>query len=368
MSVTILSGTPASLGYRFPAEWEPHRATWLTYPCHETSFPGKMDVIKDAYHAFIRSIAASERVCINVHDEAVKASFLHECTLREMDMDAIDIFVHPSDDVWCRDHGPSFVISDRQTPHKAIVNWLFNAWGGKYPFENDNRIPSLIAQDFDYPMFLPEVVMEGGSIDTNGKGTLLTTRHCLLNPNRNPTLSQSKIEQYLCEYYNVGKVLWLEDGIAGDDTDGHVDDLVRFVNEDTVITVVEHKKTDENYEPLQQNLRLLSPMRLKSGKQMNIVELPMPDKVLYQDTRLPASYANFYITNGAVIVPNFRCKKDDVAMEMISECFPGRKIIGIDAVDIVWGLGTFHCLSQQEPSVLQPVKSDAPQIATSSVK
>ena len=193
--------------------------------------------------------------------------------------------------------------------------------------------------------------MEGGSIEVNGKGTLITSTSCLLNPNRNPHLNQQQIEEYLCNYYGMEQILWVDEGIVGDDTDGHIDDTVRFVNEDTVLTVIEENKKDENYKLLQHNLRQLKQMRLPNGKQLNIIELPMPDDVSWEDQRLPASYANFYIANTSVIVPTFRCKKDETALGIIQQCFPGREVVGIDSTDIIWGLGSFHCLSQQEPLV-----------------
>jgi agmatine deiminase len=210
----------------------------------------------------------------------------------------------------------------------------------------------LIAEKLKLPVFYPRIIMEGGSVEFNGKGTLLTTTSCLLNKNRNPQLSQKEIEKYLIEYYGVDNVLWLGDGIVGDDTDGHIDDLTRFVNENTVVTVIEENKSDENYHPLQENLKELQKMRLENGQQINIVELPMPHTVIHEDQRLPASYANFYISNQYVIVPTFRDgKNDDKALEILQNCFIDRKVVGIDSTDLIWGLGSFHCLSQQEPAI-----------------
>ena len=246
---------------------------------------------------------------------------------------------------------PAFLINPNKK-EKAIIDWNYNAWGNKYPpYDLDDVIPTLIAKHFNLPVFHPNIIMEGGSVEFNGKGTLITSKSCLLNPNRNPQLNQQQIEFYLCEYYGVDQILWVDEGIEGDDTDGHIDDTVRFVNEDTVITVVEQNKEDENYEPLQKNLKQLKKMRLLNGKQLNIIELPMPDEVFYEGQRLPASYANFYIANNVVIVPLYDCDKDDEALEIIQQCFPSRKVIGINSVDIIWGLGSFHCLSQQEPKV-----------------
>ncbi|HEY2726747.1 MAG TPA: agmatine deiminase family protein, partial [Parafilimonas sp.] len=268
-----------------------------------------------------------------------------------VNMQQVEFFFNQTNDAWCRDHGPAFVINPKKK-EKAIVDWNYNAWGNKYPPYNlDDVIPTLIAKHFGLKVFYPNIIMEDGSVEFNGKGTLLTSTACLLNPNRNPKLNQQQIENYLSEYYGVEQILWVDEGIVGDDTDGHIDDTVRFVNEDTVLTVVEENKADENYELLQHNLKQLKTMRLLNGKQLNIVELPMPNAVVYEDQRLPASYANFYIANNVVVVPIFQCNKDEKALEMIQQYFPSRKVIGINSVDIIWGLGSFHCLSQQEPKV-----------------
>jgi agmatine deiminase len=268
------------------------------------------------------------------------------------DLSQVEFYFHPTNDAWCRDHGPAFLINPNAEQKKVIVDWGYNAWGGKYPpFDLDDVIPTLIGKQFNIPVFHPGIVMEGGSVEFNGAGTLLTSTACLLNPNRNPHLNQDQIEQYLRDFYGVEQILWVDEGVVGDDTDGHIDDTVRFVNEDTVLTVVEEDKTDENYALLQHNLKQLKGMRLLNGKSLNIVELPMPDAVIWEDQRLPASYANFYISNKHVIVPTFRCAKDDVALSIIQSCFKDREVIGIDSTEIIWGLGSFHCLSQQEPAV-----------------
>ncbi|HPH47324.1 MAG TPA: agmatine deiminase family protein, partial [Chryseolinea sp.] len=254
-------------------------------------------------------------------------------------------------DAWCRDHGPAFLINPTEKK-KMIVDWGYNAWGDKYPpYDLDDVIPTLIGNHFNIPVVHPGIVMEGGSVEFNGKGTLLTTTACLLNPNRNPHLNQKQIEEYLYNYYGVENILWLGDGIVGDDTDGHIDDLTRFVNEDTVVTIVEESKNDVNYHILQENLDTLKTLRLENGKQINIVELPMPSAVEYDGMRLPASYANFYIGNKYVIVPTFRDKNDDRALDILQQQFITRKVVGLDSTDIIWGLGSFHCLSQQEPEV-----------------
>lgn len=300
---------------------------------------------------FIKAIAESEKVCINATDEQQKALILKLLEKYDINQSQIEIPIHATNDSWCRDHGPAFLINP-QSKERMIVEWGYNAWGGKYPpFDDDDQIPVKIANYLGLPYVVPGIIMEGGSVEFNGKGTVLTSKSCLLNPNRNPHLNQSEIEQYLHDYYGVDQVLWVTDGIVGDDTDGHIDDTTRFVNEDTVLTVIEHDKADDNYHPLKQNLEDLSKMRLLNGKQLNIKELPMPKAVYDSGIRLPASYANFLITNRNVIVPTYRCDKDDFALDIIQGCFPDRKIVGIDATEIIWGLGSFHCLSQQEPII-----------------
>lgn len=345
------SKTPKELGFYFPAEFAQHEATWLSFPHKEASWPGKINTIYPNYSAFVKELALSEKVRVNVNDEAMKTFAIKHFEKAGVDMNQVEFFIQPTNDAWCRDHGPAFLLN-KNTKQKAIVDWGYNAWGNKYPpYDLDDVIPTLIAKQFNLPVFYPGIVMEGGSVEFNGKGTLLTSTACLLNPNRNPHLNQEQIEKYLCDYYGVEQVLWVDEGIIGDDTDGHIDDTVRFVNANTVLTVVEEKKSDENYELLQHNLKQLKQMRLLNGQQLNIVELPMPDLIIYEEQPLPASYANFYIANKSVIVPTYRCAKDDKALQIIQQCFPDRKVVGIDSTDIIWGLGSFHCLSQQEPKV-----------------
>jgi agmatine deiminase len=344
--------TPKQLGYYFPAEFAKQSAMWLSWPHKEASWPGKIETIFPVYAAFIKLVSEGQRVNVNVANDAMKEKALRHLKEAGANLDNISFFFHPTNDAWCRDHGPAFLINPSAEKKKVIVDWGYNAWGGKYPpFDLDDVIPTKIAQFYNIPVYNPGIVMEGGSVEFNGRGTLLTTTSCLLNENRNPHLNQEQITQYLMNYYGVENILWLGDGIVGDDTDGHIDDITRFVNEDTVVTVVEEDKDDENYEPLRENLKALGKMRLENGKQMNIVELPMPAPIVYEDMRLPASYANFYISNEYVIVPTFRDKNDERALRILQECFKTRKVVGLDSVDIIWGLGSFHCLSQQEPLV-----------------
>jgi agmatine deiminase len=344
--------TPKQLGYYFPAEFSPHEATWLSWPHKEASWPGKINSIYPHYAKFVKALAENELVRINVNDVNMKSFAEDILSKANVNMEKVELFFHPTNDAWCRDHGPAFLINPTAGKKKIIVDWNYNAWGNKYPpYDLDDIIPTLIAKQYDIPVFYPGIIMEGGSVEFNGNGTLITSAACLLNENRNPHLNREQIEFYLAEYYGVDQILWINEGIVGDDTDGHIDDTVRFVNEDTVLAVIEEDKTDDNYDLLQNNLKQLQTMRLLNGKQLNIVELPMPGCIVYEGQRLPASYANFYIANNIVIVPTFGCSKDEKAMEIIRDCFPNRKITGIDSLDIIWGLGSFHCLSQQEPQV-----------------
>ncbi|WP_234733499.1 agmatine deiminase family protein [Tellurirhabdus bombi] len=344
--------TPAQQGFFFPAEWHPHVATWLSWPHTEASWSlDRQEQMMPAYIEFIKTITQGEQVCINAHNETVIQIAKMRLMLAGVDMDRVTLLPHPTNDSWCRDHGPAFLINP-ETKQRMIVNWGYNAWGNKYPpYDRDDLIPVEIAHYRNLPYVNPGIIMEGGSVEFNGQGTVLTSRACLLNQNRNSHLTQDKIEQYLCDYYGVQQVLWVEEGIVGDDTDGHIDDTVRFVNEDTVVAASETNKNDDNYAFLEEIHRELKAMRLPNGKQLNIVELPMPDPVFSDDVRLPASYANFYISNAAVIVPTFRCAKDQIALDILEKCFPDRKVVGIDSTEIVWGLGSFHCLSQQEPAI-----------------
>jgi len=348
----IHNKTPKDLGYYFPAEFAPHIATWLSWPHKEASWPGKINSIFSNYSLFVKYLADSELVRINVADERMKSLAAIQLEIAGVNLQNVEFFFHPTNDAWCRDHGPAFLINPNAAQKKVIVDWDYNAWGNKYPpYDLDDVVPTLIAKHYQLPVFYPKIVMEGGSVEFNGKGTVLTSSCCLLNKNRNPQLTQQQLEEYLQNYYGIDQVLWVHDGIVGDDTDGHIDDTVRFVNEDTVLTVVEDDKCDDNYKPLQANLKVLNKMRLLNGKQLNVVELPMPDVVIYEYQVLPASYANFYIANKYVIVPVFNSDKDDKALQIIAECFKDRDVVGIDSTDIIWGLGSFHCLSQQEPMV-----------------
>lgn len=343
--------TPAEAGFRMPAEWAPHRGTWLSWPHRESSWPGKFDPVPAVFAEMIRHLAPREEVHVNVADAAMEASARK--VLDRTGVGAGNVFFHhnPTNDAWCRDHGPIFVQRDRGGQRDSIIlDWGYNAWGGKYPpFEDDDRIPTRIGAHFGIPVLHPGIVMEGGSLDVNGAGTLLTTESCLLNPNRNPELEKAEIESYLERYLGVTNVLWLGDGIEGDDTDGHVDDLTRFVDPTTVVTVVEEDPADHNYRPLQDNLERLRSMKDQDGRPLTVVTLPMPRAMYQDDQRLPASYANFYIANGVVLMPAYDPAQDEVARGTLQRCFPDRTVIPIDCTDLVWGLGAIHCVTQQWP-------------------
>jgi len=340
--------TPAALGFYMPAEWRTHDGTWLTWPKDPETWPDRVPQVEEIYLQMMAALAPHETVNLLVDDTTTEHAVKKRCSFPGVE----NICFHqiPTVDSWIRDYGPNFLIDNRG--NRAFNNWIFNAWGNKYEtLKHDDRVPLFLEPILQIRRFEPRIVLEGGAIDVNGAGCVLTTEQCLLNPNRNPSLSREQIEQYLLHYYGQEQVLWVEEGIVGDDTDGHIDDTVRFVNEDTVLAITEENRNDENYELLKKNLKDLKQMRLLNGKQLNIVELPMPNDVIYEDKRLPASYANFYISNQAVIVPTYRCGRDDKALSIIQQCFPGKKIVGIDSTEIIWGLGSFHCLSQQEPSV-----------------
>jgi agmatine deiminase len=357
--------TTRDQNYRMPAEWAPHAATWIAWPHNAADWPGKFQPIPWVYAEIVRHLSQVEDVHILVNDESAEKR-AHRILLRAGANLARLHFHHwPTDRVWLRDAGPIFV--KNPTGDLAVTNWKFNAWA-KYPnWHRDDQIPHHVAKLYDMSEFKPEtesptgkphrIVLEGGSIDTNGAGLLLTTEECLLSKiqERNPglgdeTQTRKKLEQAFHDYLGIEKVLWLHKGCAGDDTHGHIDDITRFVSENKILTCVEPNVHDENHLPLAENLDRLRSFRNLAGKPFEIVDMPMPAPVLFDNQRLPASYANFYIANGLVLVPTFNDPNDRHALNIIAACFPTREVIGIHAVDLVWGLGTLHCLSQQEPA------------------
>ena len=345
--------SPAELGYRMPAEWEPHVGTWFTWPRPEgISFPDKYDSVPPVYAELIKQLIQVEEVHINVWNEEKEIHARELLRISDTNVDSVHFHHFPAYEPWCRDHGPIFIVRDTEAGReRAIVDWGYNAWGGKYPpYDLDDKIPQHVARYRGLPLYSPGIVMEGGSIELNGKGTLLTTSACLLNKNRTPHLNQAQIEKHLRDYLGVSNILWLGEGIVGDDTDGHIDDISRFVDAKTIVTVVEDDPADENYEILQENLKLLKTFKDQDGQPFRVVPIPMPGLVQHEGQRLPASYANFYIANGIVLVPTFRSANDQGALEILQGVFPDRRVIGIDSTELIWGLGSFHCISQQEPA------------------
>lgn len=342
------SPTPRELGFRMPAEWEPHQSTWLTWPRSDgISFPDKYDTVPPVYADLIRHLVQVEEVNINVWNADMEQWVRGLLQKENTPLDRVRFHHFPAYEPWCRDHGPIFLVREKSGKReRAVVDWGYNAWGGKYPpFDLDDAVPQHVAKLRVLQLFSPGIVMEGGSLEVNGHGALLTTTSCLLNPNRNPHLNQAQIETYLRDYLGVNEIIWLGDGIVGDDTDGHIDDLTRFVNKDTIVTVIEGDPSDENFAPLQENLQ-----RLQKLKKYRVVTLPMPRAIEHEGQRLPASYANFYIANKIILVPTYRDKNDAIALQILQGEFPDRRVIGVDSTELIWGLGSFHCITQQEPA------------------
>ena len=342
---TTQTVTPAALGYRFPAEWEPHAATWLSWPHNRASWPDKFEPVPAIWAKFIEVLCQHEAVHVLAGGEDVMA----EAKRLVGHLPGVTLHDVPTNDAWCRDHGPMFLVSTKGQP-PALIDWQYNAWGGKYPpFDKDNEVPRLVAEITGRRRFEPGIILEGGAVDFNGLGTVLTTEQCLLNENRNPTLDRADMERYLLDYCNAPNVVWLGEGIVGDDTDGHIDELARFVGPRTVVCVVEQDPADENYAPLQDNLRRLQLAKDEQGRPLEVVPLPMPAAVFCDDQRLPASYCNFYIANGVVVAAQFDCPADQVVLDTLRRLLPDRKVVGQRAVELVWGLGAFHCITQQQP-------------------
>ncbi len=345
------STTPAAVGFAMPAEWKRHEATWIGWPHNKHDWPGKFAPIPWVFGEMAKALSRGEKVRVLVNDtvhETFARRVLNKCGA---DMGNIEFFRFATNRGWTRDLGPVFV---KKGAENAIVNFKFNAWA-KYPdWKKDNGIAPKVAKKLNKRLFdAQHFVLEGGAIDVNGCGTLLTTEECLLDTAtqvRNPGMGRAETEDQLRALLGVTNILWLGKGIAGDDTHGHVDDLCRFVNSSTVALCRENNSHDPNYVLLEENRERLQAMRLENGGKVQVVELPMPAPVIFNGQRLPASYANFYIGNAAVIVPTFNDPKDRIALGILSELFADRPVVGIHAVDLVWGLGTLHCLTQQQPA------------------
>ena len=361
MADEIATGaTPRPSGYRMPAEWDQHEATWLAWPHNPEDWPGKFQTIPWVYAEIVRLLSARERVHILVNDAKAEQRGQSILERAGATLDQVSFHLWPTNRVWTRDSGPIFVRNS--AGRVAVTDWHFNAWA-KYPdWQLDDQVPERVTELLGLQAWQPEieiangakhrVVLEGGSIDTNGEGTLLTTEECLLSPvqERNPGVGRERLEQAFHDFLGIDQVIWLNRGIAGDDTHGHVDDISRFVAPKTIVTAIEPDSSDANHEPLVENLQRLKATRTPDGKQFTLVELPLPRPVIFRGQRLPASYANFYIANGLVLVPTFNDPNDRVALNILAQVFPGREVIGIHCVDLVWGLGTLHCMTQQQPA------------------
>ena len=340
--------TPRKLGYFMPAEWEPHDAVWLSWPHNKNTFP-HLDDVEDGYIRFIAAVTPSERVELFVPNPMINRMVKARLRSADIDLSRVTIRTITYSDVWIRDYGPMFVVNPA-LQRSAMVRWDFNAWGGKYEDQiADGNVPKDMNRWLDLPVFRPGIILEGGSIDTNGRGTVLTTRACLLNPNRNPELSQTEIEDHLKEYLGAVKIIWLNCGVTGDDTDGHIDDIARFVSPSIIVCAFEENPADENYAALKENYEILTRATDQENKPFTIIKLPMPAPVFSGDERYPASYTNFYIGNTVVIVPVFDDPHDVEAIRIIQEVFPDRTVTGVNARAMVEGFGTFHCATQQQP-------------------
>jgi agmatine deiminase len=350
-------GLSVESGFRMPAEWEPHEATWLGWPHNRTDWPGKFATIPWVYGEIIRKLAPGEVVRIIVESPAAEARARRLLKRANVDLKKVEFFRFPTDRGWTRDFGPIFVRSGSKQNDVAIARFRFNAWAKYRDWKKDDKIPERVAKKLGIRMFSAQfggrdIVLEGGAIDINGRGTLITTEECLLDQEtqaRNPGLSRGQIETALCKNLGVTNVLWLGKGIEGDDTHGHVDDLCRFVDPRTVVICNEKNSTDYNHQVLEENRERLESMRLEDGSKLQIVALPMPRPLWFDGRRLPASYANFYISNSAVLVPTFNDPADRDALGIMSELITDRPVVGIHSVDLVWGLGTVHCMTQQQP-------------------
>jgi len=344
--------TPASLGYAMPAEWARHRATWLSWPHNRETWPTQLARVQEVWLRMVQVLSAHERVHLLVNDDVTERTVAERLRNARAAMENVSLLKIPTVDVWMRDYGPTFVVRDGRDEPLAFNDWIFNGWGGKYDdYKQDDGVAKEIAALLGLPVFNHPVVLEGGSIEVNGAGVCLTTEQCLLNKNRNPRLSRGEIERLLKETLGVGQVLWLGAGIAGDDTDGHIDDIARFVDATTVLCVLEANPRDENYVPLRENFERLQGMRDCRGAKFTVVPLPSPGPVHDEGSRLPASYANFYIANEVVLVPVFDDPNDGAALGILRELFPSREIIGLPCAEVVAGLGAIHCVTQQEPEI-----------------
>jgi agmatine deiminase len=363
--------SPFFHGFRMPAEWDRHEATWLAWPHEESDWPGKFEALPWLYGEIVRQLARVETIHLIVRDESMEAQVRTTLGLCHVNLDGVRFFHAPTDRSWTRDFCPTFLkseafdldsayaaITQPEPARLAAINWHFNGWAKYDNWGQDDAVTTILAPQLGLDVFIPilnghRVVLEGGSIDVNGAGSILTTEECLLSEvqARNPQVSREAYQKVFSEYLGARHTVWLRNGIAGDDTHGHVDDLARFVNEGTIVVASEQDRSEANYEPLRENLALLKEARDQGGRPFRVVTLPMPEPVYFDGQRLPASYANFYIANELVLVPTFNDKNDRVALNTLAELFPEHRVVGIAATDLVLGLGTLHCMTQQQPAL-----------------
>lgn len=346
-----LTLTPQKLSYRMPAEWEEHEATWLAWPHNFETWPAQLPQVEAIYVEMIRALVKGEKVHLLVNGNREEEKVKDLLSKNSVRMSQVLFFTVPTVDVWVRDYGPIFVVKkDAHKKELALTHWIFNAWGEKYELDKvDREVPKQLVSLLGIPFFEPRIVLEGGSVDVNGEGIALTTEQCLLDPKRNPHLKKEEIEAYLKHFLGLSHIHWLGKGIVGDDTDGHVDNVARFVSQKAILCAVEEDSKDVNYPFLQDNLQRLKRATDESGKKFNVIELPMPGKVQCSDKRLPASYANFYIGNEVVLVPIYQHPNDRIALQILGDCFPTREVIGVLCEPLVYGLGSIHCVTQQQP-------------------
>ncbi len=346
-----MNNIPTSEGYRMPAEWEPHAGTWLTWPHEVDTWPGQsMKQVESDYLQIVSAISKEEQTHILVQDKSAEESLHIKLQTSGINMSRVFLYDIPTNDSWIRDYGPNFVVREEKERREVAINdWDFDSWGRKYKWELDDLAGSIISENLKMPIFHPGIVLEGGAIEVNGQGTCLTTDSCILNPNRNGGIRRERMEEFLKNFLATSKIIWLSGNLEGDDTDGHIDNLARFVNPNTIVCALENNERDSNYLGLKQNYERLQAAKDQDGNPFRVIPLPMPDYIGSKENRLPASYANFFIANHAVLVPTYDDPHDDEALDLITSLFPEREIIPIGCNTLIWGLGAVHCLTQQQP-------------------
>ncbi len=346
-----MNDIPHAAGYHMPAEWEPHVGTWLTWPHNPETWPDQdMAQVESDYLQIVKALAEGEQTHILVQDKSAEEDLNNKLQANGVDIKQVFLYDIPTNDSWIRDYGPNFLIREKEGIREVAINdWDFDSWGRKYKWELDDLAGSIITEQLELPKFKPGIVLEGGAIEVNGRGTCLTTDSCILNPNRNNGIRRERMEEFLTNYLGVSKIIWLSGDLKGDDTDGHIDNLARFVNATTIVCSFEEDEKDANFLSLEQNFKRLQAAKDQDGNTFQIIPLPMPGYVGSEKQRLPASYANFYIANHAVLVPIYDHANDEKALDLLTPLFPGRKIIPIQCKTLIWGLGGIHCLTQQQP-------------------